>query len=102
MGMVIDGSQGGCPRRSFHQGENGIHASAIASSVEAGGQNPTGDKAALVFTHAELDIDWKTCGKATPTAEKSLRSSLTNLPHHNQVGMGCRPGSSSLSRLRPC
>ena len=41
------------PSILFIRGENGIHASVIASSVEAGGQNPTGDKAALVFTHGE-------------------------------------------------
>ena len=41
------------PSILFIRGENGIRASAIASSVEAGGQNPTGDKAVLVFTRGE-------------------------------------------------
>ena len=41
------------PSILFIRGEHGIHASAIASSVEAGGQNPAGDKAVLVFTRGE-------------------------------------------------
>ena len=41
------------PAILFIRGEQGTHASAIASSIEVDGHGPAGDKSVLVFTRGE-------------------------------------------------